>query len=122
MTTASARLDAVGIVLYILCLLHCLALPLIATGVLAWAASEQVHVGLTLALAVVVLAVALPGYRRHRQAAVPALLVIGVTLFIGAVLFGEALGEARETALTILGSVALVAGHLLNLRLPTTHA
>ena len=122
MTTASTRLDAVGIALSVFCLLHCLALPLLATGALAWAASEQVHAGLTVALAAVVLAVAVPGYRRHRQWAVPALLVLGVTLLIGAVLSGAALGEAREMALTALGSLALLAGHIFNLRLPHTQS
>ncbi|MEL6612857.1 MAG: MerC family mercury resistance protein, partial [Bacteroidota bacterium] len=38
-------LDLVGIVLSVLCVIHCLALPLIATGALAWAASESVHLG-----------------------------------------------------------------------------
>lgn len=118
MTTSSrpvpARLDGIGIALSILCLLHCLALPLVATGALAWAASEHVHVGLTLALAAVVLTVAVPGYRRHRRAAVPILLATGVALLVAAVLMGEGPGE---TVATVLGSVALVTGHVLNLRL-----
>ncbi len=124
MTTLSARsrFDAIGIALSVLCLIHCLALPLIATGALAWAASERVHVGLTIALAVVVLAVALPGYRRHRQPVVPLLLVSGLALLVGAVVLGEGIGEQGETILTILGSLALVAGHVLNLRLPHAHA
>ena len=112
------RLDALGIVLSALCLLHCLALPILATGALAWAASERVHAGLTVALAAVVLAVALPGYRRHRRAVVPALLVGGVALLVGAVVGGEGLGEIGETALTVAGSVVLVAGHGLNLWVP----
>lgn len=118
MTTAPPRLDGLGIALSALCLVHCLALPLLATGALAWAASERVHAGLTVALCAVVIAVAVPGYRRHRRAAVPALLVGGVALLVAAVVAGE----AGETALTAAGSVALVAGHVLNLRLrPATN-
>ena len=122
--TASVRspLDIVGIVLSVLFVIHCLALPLVATGALAWAASESVHLGLTLALAAVVLLVALPGYRRHRRALVPGVLIAGVALLIGAVLFGEAVGELGETGLTVIGSATLIVGHLLNLRLPTAHA
>ena len=122
--TASVRspLDIVGIVLSVLFVIHCLALPLVATGALAWAASESVHLGLTLALAAVVLLVALPGYRRHRRALVPGVLIAGVALLIGAVLFGEAVGELGETGLTVFGSATLIVGHLLNLRLPTAHA
>ncbi|MEM1042196.1 MAG: MerC domain-containing protein [Bacteroidota bacterium] len=121
-TSVRPRLDLAGIVLSVLCLIHCLLLPLVATGALAWAASERVHVGLTVVLAVVVLAVALPGYRRHRQPIVLLLLAGGLALLVGAVTLGEGLGEAGETALTVLGSVALVAGHVLNLRLPHAHA
>lgn len=118
-TAPTPRLDAVGIALSALCLAHCLALPLVATGALAWAAGERVHAGLTVALAAVVLAVAVPGYRRHRRAAVPALLAGGVALLAAAVLADKTPGENRETLLTVLGSAVLVAGHALNLRLPT---
>lgn len=117
MTTASPRLDATGLALSALCLVHCLAVPLIATGALAWAASESIHIGLTVALAVVVAAVALPGYRRHRRPIVPALLIGGLVFLVAAVTVGEAAGEAAETLLTIVGSVTLMAGHVLNLRL-----
>lgn len=119
MTTATAysRLDAAGIVLSVLCLLHCLTLPLVATGVFAWAASERVHLGLTAALGAVVLLVAVPSYRRHRRAAVPALLLGGAALLVAAVTAGESVGDAAETGLTVVGSLALVAGHASNLRL-----
>ncbi|GAB5520882.1 MAG: MerC domain-containing protein [Rhodothermales bacterium] len=118
MTTATARpqLDATGIVLSTLCLLHCLAVPLIATGALAWVASEAIHIGLTIALSGVVVLVAWPSYRRHRKAIVPALLIGGVSLLIAAVLGEDAVGERGETLLTAIGSVVLVLGHIANLR------
>lgn len=118
-TVVSTRrpLDAVGILLSVLCLIHCLAVPLIATGALAWMASESIHIGLTLALAGVVFAVAWPSYKRHRQAIVPVLLLTGVTLLVVAVVGEERLGEAFETGLTAVGSMILVLGHILNLRL-----
>ncbi|MEO0557191.1 MAG: MerC domain-containing protein [Bacteroidota bacterium] len=114
--TRNSRLDTTGLVLSALCLVHCLAVPLIATGALAWAASESIHIGLTIALAVIVVAVALPSYRRHRQLAVPALLAVGLAFLVGAVVGGEALGEMGETLLTVVGSITLMAGHVLNLR------
>lgn len=109
-------LDAVGILLSVLCLIHCLAVPLIATGALAWMASESIHIGLTIALAGVVLVVAWPSYKRHRQAIVPVLLLTGVALLVAAVIGEERLGEAFETGLTAVGSMMLVLGHVLNLR------
>ena len=109
---ARPRLDVAGIALSLLCIVHCLAIPLLATGALAWAASERVHLGLTIALCLVVVLAAVPGYRRHRRAVAPALLALGLVLLVAAV--G---GAADETALTVAGSGVLVAGHGLNLRL-----
>ena len=122
MTTRTTRppLDATGIILSTLCFLHCLAVPFIATGVLAWVASEVIHIGLTIALAGVVVLVAWPSYQRHRRTIVPTLLVGGITLLIVAVLGEDALGESAETSLTALGSVVLVLGHILNLRFQKT--
>ncbi len=118
MTVRTTRppLDATGITLSALCFLHCLAVPLIATGMLAWMASEVIHIGLTIALAGVVVFVAWPSYQRHRRAVVPALLGVGLIVLIVAVLGEDALGEYAETALTALGSVVLILGHILNLR------
>ncbi|MEM1055400.1 MAG: MerC domain-containing protein [Bacteroidota bacterium] len=110
-------LDAAGIALSALCILHCLAIPLIATGALAWAASESIHIGLTVALALIVLLVAIPSYQRHRRLAVPVLLVGGVALLVAGLTIGEAMGETAEILLTVLGSVVLITGHVLNIRL-----
>lgn len=115
------QLDTMGIVLSALCFLHCLAVPLIATGALAWVASEAIHIGLTIVLAGVVLLVAWPSYQQHRQAVVPALLVGGLALLIAAVLGEDTFGEHAETALTVLGSIVLILGHILNLRCQRTH-
>ncbi len=115
-TTTHSRLDAVGVMLSALCLLHCLALPLLATGALTWVASERVHLSLTVALAIVVLLVAMPGYQRHRRAVVPVFLLSGLALLIAAVVAGERITEMGETAMTALGSMTLIVGHVLNLR------
>lgn len=119
-TTTRPPLDATGIILSTLCFLHCLAVPFIATGVLAWVASEVIHIGLTIALAGVVVLVAWPSYQQHRRAVVPALLVGGLTLLIVAVLGEDALGESAEISLTAFGSVVLVLGHILNVRFRRT--
>ena len=122
MTTSTTRppLDATGIILSSLCFLHCLAVPFIATGALAWVASEAIHIGLTIILAGVVLLVAFPSYKQHRHAVVPTLLVSGLALLIVAVLTEDVLGESAETGLTALGSVVLLLGHVLNLRFRRT--
>lgn len=114
-TKAHSRLDYAGIALSALCLVHCLAVPIIASGALAWVASENIHIGLTVVLLGVVIAVAMPGYRKHRKHVVPALLGAGISLLIVAVVAGEAVGELGETGLTALGSTVLVLGHVLNI-------
>ncbi|MEM1116640.1 MAG: MerC domain-containing protein [Bacteroidota bacterium] len=119
--TARPRLDAAGIALSALCIVHCLAIPLVATGALAWAASESIHIGLTVVLALIVVAVAVPSYRRHRRAIVPVLLGGGLALLIAALTVGEAAGETAETVLTVIGSVVLIAGHVVNLRSHGSH-
>ncbi|MCY4001798.1 MAG: MerC domain-containing protein [Bacteroidetes bacterium] len=124
MTTTITRppLDMTGIILSTLCLLHCLAVPIIATGALVWVASEAIHISFTIALAGIVLLVAWPSYQRHRRAVVPAFLVGGLVLLIVAVLSESILGESAETILTSFGSVMLVFGHVLNLRSVKMHS
>jgi len=124
MTTTITRppLDMTGIILSTLCLLHCLAVPIIATGALVWVASEAIHISFTIALAGIVLLVAWPSYQRHRRAVVPAFLVGGLLLLIVAVLSESILGESAETILTSFGSVMLVFGHVLNLRSVKMHS
>jgi len=118
MTTSITRpqLDTAGIILSTLCFLHCLAVPFIATGALIWIASETIHIGLTIALAGIVMFVAWPSYQLHRRAVVPALLASGLILLIAALLTEDMGGESTETVLTSLGSIVLVLGHILNHR------
>ncbi|MDE2729977.1 MAG: MerC domain-containing protein [Bacteroidota bacterium] len=108
--------DAAGIILSTLCFLHCLAVPLVATGMLAWVASEAIHIGLTIALAGIVILVAWPSYQKHGRAVVPALLAGGLGLLLFAVIGEDSLGANATTSLTLLGSVVVVLGHILNLR------
>ncbi len=118
MTTSITRpqLDTAGIILSTLCFLHCLAVPFIATSALVWIASETIHVGLTIALAGIVMFVAWPSYQWHRRAVVPTLLGSGLILLLTALLSEDLLGEHAETILTSVGSVILVIGHILNHR------
>lgn len=101
-----------------LCLVHCLALPVLlflVPGVLgAFFSSEAFHVA---ALGLVVpgaLGSFILGYRKHRALG-PALIgTLGVGLIVLAVVAFE--DTSGETVLTVIGSVALVIGHTLNWR------
>lgn len=103
----------------LLCLLHCLALPmlllLLPAGLALFAQSEAFHYVALALVAPSALAAFWLGYRRHR-AWLPALLgVAGVALLSLALLPGRT--EAAELWLTVAGSAGLVVGHLWNWRL-----
>ncbi|MBO9827041.1 MerC domain-containing protein [Xanthomonas sp. A2111] len=110
--------DASAMLLSGLCLLHCLALPLLAAALPlfgVWAEAEWVHV-VFVAIAAPLAGLAL--WRGHRRDALPwplwALAALGLLgLLAGA--FGIP-DEASETAMTVSGSVALASAHLWNWR------
>lgn len=112
--------DKLAIGISVLCMLHCLLLPLAlillpaATG-LALLNHELVHEGLLFAIIPISVVALLAGYRHHGS--LPALLFgsIGMLLLIGAVLVAhEQSGEIAEIAMTVIGSVLLIYGHVVN--------
>ncbi|MDT3501745.1 MerC domain-containing protein [Stenotrophomonas maltophilia] len=113
-----ALLDAGALALSSLCLLHCLALPLLAAALPlfgAWAQAEWVH------LLFVAIALPLTGYalwradRRHR---LPIMAWTAAGLGLGLLLAGalELPSHAWETPLTVTGSLLLAATHVWNAR------
>lgn len=119
--TKQGWLDHFAVGASLLCLVHCLALPILiaALPVLAQAfdLGEGFHL-LILAAAIPTSAIALAaGHRRH-GALVPVLVgVVGLVLMAaGAVFVSRA---AAETALTVAGSLLLAGAHIANWRLRT---
>lgn len=121
MTIIAARqrlFDGLAIGASALCLVHCLALPILIMLVPALAAyltlPESFHIGaLILAVPTSILALA-AGYRRHRWTrpmivAAPAIALLGLGAF-------AAPEEWVETALTVAGATALAIAHALNWR------
>lgn len=110
--------DLSAVALSGLCLLHCLALPLLASllPVLgAWSEAEWVH-GVFVLLAVPLSVAAL--WRAHARSRLPLRLWVLAGLGMGLLAIG-AMGwpQARwETPITVAGSLMLVATHALNLR------
>ena len=108
----------------LLCLGHCLALPLILLALPMLAGtffeSEVFHI---VAAVLVVPAAALAfllGYRRHR-ALLPAQLGAAGVACIVAALF-PVWGEPASAGITAIGSLILIGGHLINWRLRRTLA
>lgn len=117
-TLPNALFDASAVLLSSLCLLHCLALPLLASmlpllGV--WAQAEWVH-ALFVAIALPLAALAL--WRAHRQRPLPWPLWTMAALGLAGLLAGAAgfPSERAETGATVAGSLLLAGAHLWNWR------
>lgn len=113
-----ARLDGVGICASALCMLHCLALPLVLAALPSVAArfapGEAFH-WILLAAAIPISALALiGGWRRHRATA--PLLVGAIGLILMALGVAVPWREALETGLTVAGSLCLAGAHIANWR------
>lgn len=108
--------EGTAISVSLLCLVHCLALPvllLILPGLLGiFAQSEMFHAALFLVIAPFAAIAFLIGYRSHGQA-VPAMLGLAGLVCL-AVALVPGLGEEGEYWISVTGSLLLVIGHLLN--------
>jgi thiol:disulfide interchange protein len=116
MKRASTLLDASAIALSSLCLLHCLALPLLAAALPllgVWAEAEWVHV------LFVIIAAPMTGFalwRAHRQQRLPASAVTSAVVGLLLLLAGAAGWPSHdsETPMTVAGSLLLAATHAWN--------
>ena len=110
-------LDGAAVVLSALCLVHCLALPLIVIGVpfLAQFAEGHLHLQmLVVVLPLSTLALGI-GYRRHRNSRILIAGIVGMLLLIiGATVAHAQLGLIADRAFTICGSLTLATAHYFN--------
>lgn len=116
-------LDALAILLSGLCLLHCLALPVVVAALPLAASSlfadERFHQWLLLGAVPTSIFALGWGWRRHRDRPVALLGAAGMLLMIVAAV-GVASGwieAAGERGLTIVGAVLLALAHARNYRL-----
>jgi hypothetical protein len=117
-TSGAGRWDAWGQTLSVLCMAHCLLLPL-ALGALPAVMSQTleetpIHLGV-LAMAAVIGGLSfVPGFRQHRDWRVPALGAAGLVLLgLAQTVLPEGVAEM---AVTLVGGTTLVVAHGLNRR------
>lgn len=116
-----ALLDRCSIGLSVLCLLHCLALPILISTIPVFAtfafADENFHIALVI-LVLPTSAIALSlGCRLHGNWRIIALGFAGVTSLVVAIFAAPlSLGEAGETLMTVLGAIFVACAHALNYR------
>jgi hypothetical protein len=115
-------MDTLGIFASTLCLIHCLAMPLVVAFLpvlglqfLEGHGAHQTLAGFVVAFGLLAI---LPGYLKHRKPLVLAGLVVGLTLVLSAT-FGYVAGlsESAELPLITVGNLVLVASHLFNRKL-----
>lgn len=110
-------LDRLGVALSGLCLVHCLALPVLISLMPAlsfWLPTTSWMHPVLIAVALPVTGTALwAGYRRHGQPAPPLLGAMGLLLLI---LGALAATQALDSGLTVTGGLAIALAHLRNWR------
>lgn len=108
--------DLAGIGASVLCVLHCLATPLLVVAVPTVAAfEEQTHAAFALVILAIGLLAFWPGLRRHRRWHVLGAAVVGFALIsLGVVAPEGLLSEPGEGAVTVLGGATLILAHLRN--------
>lgn len=114
--------DRLGIVLSLVCLAHCLLLPLVLVALplvaVNWLQDGAVHVVMALLLVPVAAFALVPGLRLHRSWRVAGAMAAGLGLLSTAA-FADQGSVAQEwgNVLTVAGGAILVVAHFVNLKL-----
>ena len=117
MSKSTRWLDGAAVGLSALCLVHCLALPLLVAGLPFFAQFAEGHLHAQMLVIVVPLSiVALSlGFRHHRSTNIVIAGAIGMLLLlIGATVAHAAMGLAADRLFTIVGALVLAAAHFHN--------
>ncbi|WP_288379147.1 MerC domain-containing protein [uncultured Massilia sp.] len=112
--------DYAGMAASALCLVHCLAMPLVLAAFPLLGLSGEhhaLHDALLLGVTAPVLLALVPGYVKHRDPAALMLGVAGLVSFLVAVfVLGPQLDEVAETVGAVISSLLLLGAHLRNHR------
>lgn len=117
MPKPSNWLDWAAVGLSALCLVHCLALPLIVAGVPLLAQFSEGHLHAQMLVVVLPLSIVALGlgFNRHRNTRIVAAGTVGMlTLVIGATVAHSQLGLMADRAFTVVGALVLAGAHYFN--------
>jgi hypothetical protein len=117
MSKSTNWLDGAAVGLSALCLIHCLALPLVVAGLPFLAQFSEGHLHkqmLVVVLPLSIVALGL-GFRHHRNSNIVAAGIAGMALLtIGATVAHENWGLLADRTFTITGALILAAAHFYN--------
>ncbi len=122
MKNVQTFLDKSAISISLLCIAHCLLLPIAVTIIPVLSVlplqDELFHKLLVIAILPTSLIRLVIGCRKHKRWRIASYGIFGVAVVIVAALFGHDLvGEFGEKLLTLIGSLFIVGGHIQNYRL-----
>jgi len=126
MTTNQILIDKTSISLSFLCVIHCLATPLIVIMLPSLAGlplhSEAFHLWLVVAVLPLSIYALTLGCKKHKHRRVMVFGVMGLFVLVMTVLLGhDRLGENWEKIFTVIGASLVALGHILNYRLCQSH-
>jgi hypothetical protein len=117
MSKSTNWLDGAAVGLSALCLIHCLALPLVVAGLPFLAQFSEGHLHkqmLVVVLPLSIVALGL-GFRHHRNSNIVAAGIAGMALLtIGATVAHQNWGLLADRTFTITGALILAAAHFYN--------
>lgn len=121
MKTIRAFTDKFAISLSLLCTIHCLLLPALLITLPSLAAlhldNEAFHFWMVVAVLPTSIYALTLGCKQHKRYGLLVLGIAGLISLTMAVMLGEeTIGETGEKILTVLGSIMVATGHLLNYR------
>lgn len=118
-------IDRSAVFLSALCLLHCLALPLLVAGLPLLAQFSDSHLHAQMLIVVVPLSVVALGlgFRHHRNTKILWVGFVGLLALILGATLGHTYGsELIDRGMTIAGSIVLAVAHYYNSTYPKSHA
>lgn len=114
-------MDMAGVLASTLCMVHCLALPILVLllPVLAKPLMEHdiVHIGLAGFVLAFCLMAFVPGYIRHRDLRLLYIGALGISLVFFATFVARYWGEIVEACVITAGNTIIIFGHFLNRKL-----
>jgi hypothetical protein len=118
-TKINGLMDTLGVCASSLCMVHCMAMPFVISFLPAFSeryfSHDMVHQVLAFFVVFFCLSAVIPGYLKHRNQSVFALMLGGLVIVLFATFGADALLGARwETPLITGGNFAVVGAHLLN--------
>jgi uncharacterized membrane protein len=119
-STDTKKWDRAGVLLSTLCALHCLVTPFVTLSLPLWIYSihySPVHLFISIFIIPVAVYAFWTGYKKHENKMVLVLGGLGLLLLSIALIGPSTRNQLRwNDIMTIIGSIALIAGHFLNRR------